>query len=357
MQPNITRLTQYLKNLLEIHSPSGAETACALFLKNHFAKYGAEVDSAGNVSVTIPGVGEPVLFSAHMDVVDPSDQISVTTENGYLKNTKPCVLGIDNKSTIACYMEALSCLEKSGTPHRPLEFIFTVAEETTSMGAEKVDLTHLSAKRGLIVDSAKPIGGIITQSPYYSNLDIEIVGPIHHTKDLALDEKTAWSKLVALLGLLPHGVVNASTNINWSTIAGGTGRNTVTPKFSLHGEIRSFSKESHEETIQSIKKIVTDFDADGIDFTDTFINGGYTIAEDDTWLADITRALKKNGVADITLIKDYGVSDANVFHARGLYMINIASGAMFTHTKDETISEKDLLTITGVVIELCTNIH
>ncbi len=355
MKPDSERLIKYLTSLLEIHSPSGGEAQCAFFLQQHFAEFGASIDATGNVLVKIPGTGEPILLCAHMDVVDPSDEIAVVIENGFVRNAKPYVLGIDNKSTIACYMEAIACLKESDASHRPIELLFTVAEETTSLGAEKVDLALFSAKNALIVDSALPVGGIITESPFYSNLNIHISGPTHHTKKLTAGEKTAWSVLQSLIALLPHGMIDKSTNVNWANVEGGFGRNTVTGEFILRGEIRSFNKSVCEAVIAQIEQSIQSIGSDQIRFVYELINEGYQIEANDTWLATVVDSLKQNGVAEIIHVRDHGVSDANILNVRGTHTLNISGGAQHTHTKDETIAVDDLLRITNTVITLCTN--
>ena len=354
MQPNTERLIDSLKNILLIHSPSGKESDCANFLAKHFSQYTCEIDTTGNVIIKIDGVGEPLLLAAHMDVVDPSNEIEMVIENGYIKNSKPYVLGIDDKSAIACFMEAVAVLNETNTPHRPLEILFTVEEETTSRGAIELDYKKISAKQGIIVDSAMPVGGIITESPFYGTLDITFSGPTHHTKNITKDEQTAWKIMSEIISALPHGSINEKTNINWSTISGGTGRNTVTGEFVIHGEIRSFDKSSYDQAIEIIEDM-TNKNAEHMLFKHTYINAGYSVSKDDIWLTQITNALQKNGVSEIVYIKDYGVSDVNIIRNNDINIFNLSSGAQYTHTKDETISIKDLEIVTKVILEICTN--
>jgi len=198
-----------------------------------------------------------------------------------------------------------------------------------------------------------PIGGIITQSPFYGTLDITCSGPTHHTKSITKDEQTAWKFMSEILAILPQGAIDEKTNINWSTISGGTGRNTVTKEFTIRGEIRSFDKTSYNETIEKIKQI-TNKNPEHASFVHTYINAGYGVDQNDSWLTKIASALKNNGVPTITYIKDYGVSDVNILRAHNIHMFNLSSGAQYTHTKDETIAVADLETMTKAIIELCT---
>ena len=353
MEINSERLIKFLISILEIHSPSGQESACAEFLQKHFSHHDSHIDTAGNVVIKIPGTGEPILLVAHMDVVDPSDEIDVEVTEGNIRNKKPYVLGIDNKSTIACIAEAVEILKESNTRHRPIEIAFTTKEETTGEGAEGLDYKNIFAKEGIIVDAALPIGGIITESPFYGNLDITFSGPIHHTKNISENEQTAWKTMSEIISVLPQGKAGEKTNINWSRIDGGTGRNTVTGEFMVHGEIRSFNKEEYDSIVLKIKEIAQK-NSEHIIFTHEFLNIGYEIKQDNPFLKSIVNSLKNNGVREINFIKDYGLSDVNVIINHGINIINICSGAEHTHTKDETISVKNLELMTRIILDICT---
>lgn len=353
---NIDRLLTFLKEITSIYSPSESEQLCADFLMQTFKAYNPLIDQNGNVFFKVPGIGDPILLCAHMDVVEPCDKRELVVENEMVKNKYPFVLGLDNKAAIACIFEVVQVLQEAGgASRRPLEVLFTAQEETTNNGAKLFDYANnVTAKEGLIIDSALPFGSVITKSPYYTTFDIVITGPTHHTKELTTGEETAWKKLSELITILPYGSISPDTNINWSTISGGTGRNTVTEKFAIQGEMRSFNKTEFDSITDNIKNLVAGIPNCFIDTTNQAYNPGYAINENDTWLQHVKNTISKVTNTPSQSITTYGLSDANEIRQFGINILNISSGAQYTHTKDETIAVSDLENAVKVLLSLIT---
>ena len=70
---NRDRIVTTFLELTAIDSPSGDEDAIAAELERRLRALGLDAlqDSGGNVLAFRPGVGEPLLLSAHMDTVEP----------------------------------------------------------------------------------------------------------------------------------------------------------------------------------------------------------------------------------------------------------------------------------------------
>src|SRR6266571_7230850 len=134
---NGERVVETFIDLVTIDSPTGSEQAISDYLVNHFSKRGIEVvqDTKRNVLAKIPGVGEPLLFAAHMDTVEPGTTIRPQIVDGVLKSSSDTILGADNKSTIAVLLETVDRLREGHDVHRPLELLFTVDEEQGNTGA------------------------------------------------------------------------------------------------------------------------------------------------------------------------------------------------------------------------------
>lgn len=62
---------KFLKELVEIYSPTGREEEAAKFIKEKFEEYGIEayVDNVGNVIARKSGEGPLVLLAGHIDTV------------------------------------------------------------------------------------------------------------------------------------------------------------------------------------------------------------------------------------------------------------------------------------------------
>jgi dipeptidase D len=159
-------LWTYFARLTEIPRPSGQESAIAEWLANWASTQGfsSRRDTAGNICVYVPAsldslASRTVALQAHLDMVcvrtddSPSNptmgRIEILREGDWIV-APDSTLGADNGIGIAAAM----CLaESKGTPHGPLELLFTVEEETTFRGADELDPSLTQAKVMLNLDS------------------------------------------------------------------------------------------------------------------------------------------------------------------------------------------------------------
>lgn len=129
------------------------------------------VDATGNVVVRKPASaaneGAPAtLLQAHLDMVNEKDShiehdfsrdpIEPVMDGEYLK-ARGTTLGSDNGIGLAAM---LAIMEATDLVHGPLEFLFTIDEETGLTGAGGLDASLLSARRLLNLDSEEE--GVLT---------------------------------------------------------------------------------------------------------------------------------------------------------------------------------------------------
>lgn len=122
------------------------------------------VDSAGNVVIYVPGKNgreqdAPILIQNHIDMVTDAlrdvkidfanDPIQTEVDGEWL-TAKGTTLGADNG--IGCAAALATIFDKT-LVHPPLELLFTVDEETGLNGALGLDVSNLSAKRMLNLDT------------------------------------------------------------------------------------------------------------------------------------------------------------------------------------------------------------
>ncbi len=113
----------------------------------------------------------PIILQAHMDMVCEKenniefdfkrDSIEVIEENGYLK-AKGTTLGADNGVGIAQILNILDSDIKCN-----IEAIFTVSEETTMIGAERIDLSKIKANRMINLDGFEDNTIVIGSASFY----------------------------------------------------------------------------------------------------------------------------------------------------------------------------------------------
>ncbi|MEM1884877.1 MAG: M20/M25/M40 family metallo-hydrolase, partial [Candidatus Jordarchaeales archaeon] len=118
---------EFLKELLEIPSPSGSEGEVALFLSKRLDKWGyhVEVDRAGNVVAQL-GEGEPVLLLAsHLDTVP--GHFPVREEGGKIFGRG----AVDAKASVAAM--AIAGVEAARSEIRGKIVFAGIVEEETSL--------------------------------------------------------------------------------------------------------------------------------------------------------------------------------------------------------------------------------
>lgn len=138
------------------------------FAKKHSFRY--KQYDAGSVIIYKPASAgyeghPPVILQAHIDMVCEKtpgsthdflkDPLELYIENGFVR-AKDTTLGADDGAGVA-YI--LAILEETELAHPPLECIFTVQEEVSSVGVEALDPKDITARRMIGLDDG---GGTTT---------------------------------------------------------------------------------------------------------------------------------------------------------------------------------------------------
>ena len=136
------RLIDTFSQLVSIDSPTFGERKMADEVSTRLALLGFELTedqageaiggNAGNIYGYLPGTTNlnPLLFSAHLDTVEPSHgKEAMIDDQGIISSAGNTILGADDLAGISVILEAVKRLQDNGNPHRPIEILFTVAEE------------------------------------------------------------------------------------------------------------------------------------------------------------------------------------------------------------------------------------
>ena len=148
------RLTKEFARLAAINSPPLHESSIASYLAERLQRLGAEVrfDAAatatdgevGNLVASFPGNGkqaEPLLFSVHMDTVEPGGQVEPVLRDGVFYSAGDTILGADDKAGIAELIEALEVVNEQDIIHGPIEVVVTIAEERSVWWGRSILIT------------------------------------------------------------------------------------------------------------------------------------------------------------------------------------------------------------------------
>ncbi len=166
-------LWRHFDEILTIPRGSKEEEKMRAFVVRVAERAGLEhhVDATGNVVVKKPGTpgkerAPATILQGHLDMVNEKDSdvefdfatdaIRPVREGEYL-TADGTTLGSDNGIGVATM---LALMEAGDVVHGPLEFVFTVDEETGLTGAAGLDASLLSGKQLLNLDSEEE--GILT---------------------------------------------------------------------------------------------------------------------------------------------------------------------------------------------------
>ncbi len=365
MTINSDKLVRTFLKLVQIDAVSLRERPVVDFLRARMDELGLfwiEDDGAvpyggdaGNLIVqTHPG-HEPVLFfCAHTDTVRPTHDLVPRIEDGIIRSSGDTILGADNRAGCAILLTVLEQIAAHPQQYPPAEFIFTFAEELGLYGAAALKPEHLRAREGYVLDSSRPPGQYVAQTPSFAALDIEMIGkPAHAGVEPELGIN-ALNMAVDFLRDFPTGRINDNTVANIGVIAGGEASNVVPGTISMKGEIRSFDMQELKQRVRAAADRAAEVaqrHGGSMRFKDKIEFEGFTIEPDEPVCTRLHAAMRALNLEPEPQVYSGG-SDANIFNARGRRAINIGIGAKKPHSNEEHIAIADMEIITRLVLEL-----
>ena len=352
----MNNIVEQFLTLVKINSPSGEEDKMASYLKLWLTKhsFNFKQDKLGSILATKEGVGESLLFSAHMDTVEPGRNIGPIVSNEVIKSDGSTILGADNKAALAALLVAIEKYEID-KGKRPLELLFTVKEECGG-GVDNFPLSWIKSKIGFIFDYSAPIGEIAISSPEIINFTIKFIGKAGHSSNpnKGINALIPASQFIQNIGI---GKKNKGmTTINIGIVKGGDGVNIIPETIELKGELRSISKKYFKSNLAKIsnlaKKLAKKYKTKLIFSTDGYCSG-YAHAKNDKSIAKLVKLYKQINLQP-KLTDTWGVSDANVLN-NVLKTINMSDGTKNVHSCKESISIKNLENLTKMVLNIIVN--
>ena len=254
------------------------------------AYYGGDT---GNIFAVLDGEleGDPVIFCAHMDVVEPgSGKKSVLEKDGTIHSAGDTVLGADDISGILEILYGVQLVLDSGKPHKKIEILFTIGEELYVKGSDVFDYSKVTVKQAYVLD---------------------------------LSEETTF---------------------NIGTIQGGTATNIVPDCCVLTGEIRSYDHEKALETVCMTERIFTE-EAQKINATAEVTSQihltAYETPLESQSVTDFQKACDILGFSG-ELTGTFGGSDNNSFAKNGIEGLVLSNGMYNAHSTREYTTVDDL---------------
>jgi tripeptide aminopeptidase len=352
------RLVRLFKELCLINAPALGERDCADYVRRYLEEIGLEVDeddagqkiggNANNIVARLKGnrPGAPAVFlCAHLDTVEPTAGLRIEERDGAFFSDSDTILGADDKAGMAPAIEAVHALMESGEPHGDVVLLLTVAEEIGLKGASALAIEDLGLDFGYVLDTGPPVGSFVTRTATHDKLDVRIVGrPAHAGKDPENGVNAIQVAADAIAGMC-LGRIGPETTANIGVVQGGTAVNVVCPEVLVKGEARSTSVEDLDE---QVAHMIGRFEEAGrkwgaeihIDHERHY--SAYEVAADSP-VVRIALAASRSLGFEPELRTTLGGSDANVFNAKAVPSIVVATGMQKIHTHDEFIARKDLV--------------
>lgn len=353
MIDNARALRTFLE-LVQIEGPSGAEEQVAAYVASRLADLACQVerDGYGNVIGRLAGEGGPaMLLNAHLDTVHPCARVTPSVDGDIVRSDGTTILGADNRAGVAVILEVLESLRDSGGSHVPLELVFTLGEEAGLLGAKALDHKRLRSKWGLVMDDHGPVGGCIVSTPWHDVITATVHGKAAHSGVAPENGVNAIQAAARAIAAMPLGRIDPETTANVGKISGGTAMNIVPARVDLLAEARSRSEEKLKRQtslmVQALDRSSAELGA-RCDLKVERAYNGFRFEPDEPIVQAFTAAAREFGI-EPRLTSTGGGSDANIFHANGIHVLNLSAGYEDAHTTHETMRVSALGQLAGIV--------
>lgn len=361
------RLVALFLDLCRIESPALAERECVAFVRRLLEQIGLEVweDDAGariggnanNLMARLPGnkPGAPRVFlSAHFDTVEPTVGLEIEERDGVFYSKSDTILGADDYAGMAPAIEAVRLLKEGGEPHGDVYLLLSVAEEIGLKGAEALRIEELNLDFGYVLDTGPPVGSFVTRTATHDKLEVTMIGkPAHAGKHPELGINAIQMAARAIEGM-KLGRLDDELVANLGIISGGTAVNVVCPSVTIRAEARGTDVAALDaqvdHMIQRFEQAAREFGGEAqVEHERHYVS--YEIPDDAPVVRIAMRASERLGLGPFVRTT-LGGSDANVYNAKGVPTIVVATGMSEIHTHDEFVSRKDLVDTARLAYEI-----
>lgn len=259
------KLLNIFCELAQIPSPSLSEEKVIEWIEQllNENKIPYKLDEYKNVIINIPASNpqkQPLLLSAHMDVVGDFAPINICINKNLIETDKTRTLGADNKAGVACgLMLAVELANDKSIDHGGLEIVFTRDEEHGMSGIKHIDFSKLKSKYAIVMDADK-LGQLLVSGANYTNaiLTVNTTYGGHSGLDIQDKKRLNAVKLIAdLTSKIPQGVYFADetgtiTSINLGTLIGGNIQNIVSKVLSDKIELPNYLDYFIENSVTNV---------------------------------------------------------------------------------------------------------
>ncbi|HEY0739219.1 MAG TPA: M20/M25/M40 family metallo-hydrolase [Herpetosiphonaceae bacterium] len=340
------RLLDTFLTLVRVDNPSGQEQAMAQTVIGMLRERGLqpEQDAKGNVIARVPGQGEPLLLSAHLDSVAPAVGKNPVVDGDFVRSSGDTVLGADDLAGVTAILEAVTAHLEANNGHRAAEIVFSVEEEVGLNGARALDFSKVSAKQGVALDLNGDVGGICISAPAHEQISVTITGKAAHAGVAPEHGVSAIVVAADAISRMPLGRIDSETTANIGTITGGAARNIVPEHVQIVGEARSRDEAKLDQQVAAMRKAfeeAAERHSAQVDVQTFRAYGAQKISPEAAIVQLCQSAAQRIGL-EPKLIETGGGSDVNIFNMHGIEAVNLSVGYQEIHSTNEHIAIADL---------------
>ncbi len=355
----MNKTLQTFLELVRINSVSGNEDLIGLFLETRLLALGLSTrwDKGGNLYAYLPGEGQTILLSAHMDTVPLAFDVEPLVEEGRVHTGGKTALGADDKAAIAAILTVLEEIHLESLPHPNIVILFSVREEMGLQGIAKLELDNLSGvDYGFVFDAEGPVGTFITAAPGSIKLDATFHGKGAHagfSPESGISAIQMASDAISSMRLLR---IDEKTTANVGSFLAPGSRNIVCDKATLSLEARSLDHKSLLDQIGHMKQCLQEGAAKHggeLSIEEELLYEAYALETSGPPFAQLKMACEALGLT-YRQRPTLGGSDANVLNAKGIPTVVCTTGYEKPHTVHESIPIDQLDILTSLVKKLAT---
>jgi tripeptide aminopeptidase len=364
---NNKRLLETFSDLVSIYSPSLTERLVCDYLTTKLSKLGFSLHEdlvgekiggdSGNLYGYLPGDEslEPLLFSAHMDTVEPAiGKKAIFHEDGLITSNGETILGSDALSGVSAIIEAIETINEENMNHRPIEVLFFIAEEIYGLGSKLFDYSIIKSKESYTLDLSGKVGSAAYKAPSLLTFDINIIGKSAHTSFSSQENINAITVAANAIVKIKTGKIDENSTCNIGLIQGGRAPNIVPDLCTVKGEIRSYSNNETlmllDDVIEIFSKI-TEENGAKMEFKHELHIEAYETPLNHSVVKRF-KSICENLDIPCKLCATLGGSDDNNIEKHGINGLVLAAGMNSCHSCDEYTYVSELEEITKIVMEL-----
>jgi len=341
-------LVATFRELAGIYAPGRGERPIADYVKSRLERHWPVTEdragkaiggNAGNVLVRISGRGEPLLFAAHLDTVEPARGVKPRLKGGYFVSAGDTILGADDRAAVAVLVE-LAVGAARLPDRRAIEVLFTVGEEVGLLGALHADYRRLRSKVGFVFDASEPPGYAVVSAPGSDLFTAVFRGRAAHAGIAPEKGRSAIRMAAAAIGAMKLGRVDRETTANVGLISGGRAVNIVPDRAEVQGEVRSRNAaklRAHVAHVNRALKKAAAAHGGRVEISWSHAYDAYHLRDNAAPVKHF-RAAARRAALTPRFVAGGGGSDANIFNRRGIPSLVVGCGMEKPHSTEERIA-------------------